>query len=487
MEGLALKLSPSAAWNVSLNTGDFTWDYNIPVPQVPGELTPNVGLSYSSGSIDGRTGGTNNQSSWVGDGYDLWPGYIERRYKPCADDGVENADGNKPGDLCWAYDNAFISFNSKAGELVPAGDGEWKLRQDDGTRIERLTSAARSNGDNNDEYWRLTDPDGTRYYFGLHRLPGWADGKETTGSAWTTPVFGDDSGEPCHDAAGFGSSWCQQGWRWNLDYAVDVRGNAIAYYYDQEKNSYGRNLKASNNTRYTRGGTLDRIEYGLKSSDVHGKPQAKVNFTSSQRCLPNTQTDCTDISQDAFYWYDTPWDLNCGESADCDQGRFAPSFWTRKRLTGIDTHVLQGDGTYGKVDSFTLAHRWGQADTDYQLLLESIQRTGHTADPAITLPKTTFVYTQLANRLDKTGDGYAPFIKARLSSVADEYGGQIDANYSAATCDWNNLPTPESNTTRCYPQYIGGSDTDDPERQWFNKYVTTSVTGTDRTGGAPTA
>ncbi|WBB64609.1 polymorphic toxin-type HINT domain-containing protein [Streptomyces sp. WMMC500] len=481
----ATQLSPSATWNTNLNTGDFTWSYDLPVPEVPGELTPKVGLSYSSGGVDGRTGGTNNQSSWVGDGFEMWPGFIERRYKPCADDGVEHPDGNKPADLCWGYDNAFISFNGQAGELVPAGADEWKLKKDDGTRIKRLESADRGNGDNDGEYWRLTDPNGIRYYFGYNRLPGWASGKETTGSAWKVPVFGDDSGEPCHDAAGFGSSWCQQAWRWNLDYVVDPHGNAISYYYHQEENSYGRNLKADNNTRYTRGGSLDRIEYGLKHSSVYDtKPLAKVDFSSGERCLPNAQTTCDSIGSDSAYWYDTPWDLNCGETATCDQGRYSPSFWTRKRLTEVVTQVLKSDGTYGPVDSWKLAHRWGQADIDYQLLLDSIQRTGHTATPAITLPKTTFAYTQLANRLDKTGDGYAPFIKARLSSVADEYGGQITANYSQPACDWDALPTPQTNTTRCFPQYIGGSATADPERQWFNKYVTVSVTGTDRTGGA---
>ncbi|WP_407560889.1 RHS repeat-associated core domain-containing protein [Streptomyces sp. 184] len=481
----ATQLPPSSTWDVSLNTGDFTWSYDVPVPEVPGGLKPNVGLAYSSGAIDGRTGNTNNQSSWIGDGFEMWPGYIERRYKPCVDDGVPaDSHGNGPGDLCWGYDNAVLSFNGKAGELVPAGGDEWKLRNDDGTRIKRLTSADRDNGDNNNEYWRLTDPNGTRYYFGYHRLPGWESGKETTDSTWSVPVFGDDSDEPCHDAAGFGSSWCQQSWRWNLDYVVDTHGNAVAYYYDQEKNSYGRNLKAANNTRYTRGGTLDRIEYGLKSSAVYDKPLAKVNLVNGERCLPSSQTDCSDISKDSAYWYDTPWDLNCGETADCDQGRYSPTFFTRNRLTDIATHVLKSDGSYGKVDSWEFKHRWGQADIDYQLLLDSIQHTGHTADPAITLPKTTFAYTQLANRLDKTGDGYAPFIKARLSAVADETGGQVSADYSAEACGWADLPTPQSNTTRCFPQYIGGSDTADPERQWFNKYVTTRVLASDRTGGA---
>ncbi|MFI1950957.1 RHS repeat-associated core domain-containing protein [Streptomyces xinghaiensis] len=480
----ASPLSPSASWDTNLNTGDFTWSYDMPVPDVPGGMKPNVGLSYSSGAIDGRTGSTNNQASWVGDGFDLWPGFIERRYKPCYDDGVKHAEGGQPGDQCWDYDNAFITFNGKGGELVPADDGEYRFKQDDGSRIKKLKSTNRGNGDNDGEYWRLTDPEGTRYYFGFNRLPGWSSGKETTDSTWTVPVFGNDSGEPCH-ASAFKDSWCQQAWRWNLDYAVDKRGNAVAYYYDKERNSYGRNLEAKDNTPYTRGGSLERVEYGLKSSSMYGtKALAKVDFTTSERCLPNSSTDCSSIEDDAYYWYDTPWDMNCTADEDCDEGRLSPTFFTRKRLTGVTTQVLKDD-SYTKVDSWKLGHRWGQADVDYQLLLDSVQRTGHTADPKVTLPKTTFDYTQLANRLDKIGDGFAPFVKARLGTVADEYGSQVDVNYSAPACDWDALPTPQTNTTRCFPQYIGGSNSDDPERQWFNKYVVTSTVTTDRTGGAP--
>ncbi|GGM12355.1 type IV secretion protein Rhs [Streptomyces fumigatiscleroticus] len=484
----ATSLSASATWSTDLNSGSFAWSYPMAVPQVPGGLVPNVSLSYSSGTVDGRTGGTNNQSSWVGDGFDLSPGFIERRYKGCVDDDVKNADGNEPGDLCWAYDNAVLQLNGSGGELVPSGTNTWRLKNDDGTKIERIygsTSDVRSNGARNDEYWKVTTPDGTQYYFGYNRLPGWASGKETTDSAWTTPVYGDDSGEPCH-ATAFADSWCQQGWRWNLDYVVDTHGNAVAYYYDKETNSYGRNLKAADDTPYVRGGTLDRIEYGLKSTAVYsGKALAKVDFTSSERCIPDSATTCADISKDAFYWYDTPWDLNCEAGTDCDDGRSSPVFFTRKRLTGVTTETLNSSGAYSKVDGWTLTHRWGQADIDYQLLLDSVQRTGYDGTSSITLPKVTFAYTQLANRLDKTGDGFAPFIKSRLFSVADESGGQIDVGYSDPVCDADALPTPETNTTRCFPQYIGGSSTDDPVRQWFNKYVVDTVTSTDRTGGAP--
>ncbi|MFT9666760.1 polymorphic toxin-type HINT domain-containing protein [Streptomyces rhizosphaericola] len=492
----ATSLSPSSSWSTSLNTGDFTWSYGIEVPEVPGSLKPRLGLSYSSGSIDGRTGGTNNQASWVGDGFDLWPGFIERRYKPCADDGVKNADGSKPGDMCWAYDNAFISFNGASGELIPVSKDEFKLKRDDGTRITRLKSADRANGDNDNEYWRLTSPDGTQYYFGYNRLPGWTSGKPTTDSTWTLPVFGNNSGEDCNGST-FANSWCQQAWRWNVDYVVDPHGNAMSYHYAKETNSYGRNLKAADNTPYTRGGTLQRIDYGQRSNDLYStKPLSQVVFGSAERCLPQSGVTCAadTIDSNAFHWYDTPWDLNCKTGANCDNGRFSPSFWTRKRLTDITTQVLKSDGTYAKVDAWKLAHRWGMADTDYQLLLTSIQRTGESttpqatgepAVPAVTLPKTTFAYTQLANRLDRTGDGFAPFIKERLSQVDDESGGEISANYSAATCSWNALPTPETNTTRCFPQFIGGSDTDPATVHWFNKYVTTSVTLTDRTGGSP--
>ncbi|MFI0146348.1 RHS repeat domain-containing protein [Streptomyces globisporus] len=480
----ATDLAASASWDTNLNTGDFTWSYDMPVPEVPGGLKPSVGLSYSSGALDGRTGGSNNQGSWAGDGFNLWPGYIERKYKPCADDGVKNADGNQPGDLCWGYDNAFISFNGKGGELVPAGTDTWKLKNDDGTKIARLRNTTLGNGDNDGEYWRVTTPDGTRAYFGYNQLDGWAKGKEETNSSWTVPVFGNNSGEPCNKAT-FAESWCQQTWRWNLDAVVDPHGNLVSYYYGKESNSYGRNLKAVDDTPYTRGGYLKRSDYGMLN--FYDKPQAQVIFNNSERCIPEPGVTCAadTIDSKKQYWYDTPWDLDCKAGTDCDSGRFGPSFWTRKRLTEVTTQVLKADGAYGRVDSWKLGHRWGMADVDYQLLLDSVQHTGHSASTQIALPKTTFAYTQLVNRLDETGDGYAPFIKARLSTVADESGGQIDAKYSAPECREGSDPTPHTNSTRCFPQYLGGDHDTDPELHWFNKYVVDSVTETDRTGGAP--
>ncbi|WP_327174878.1 sugar-binding protein [Streptomyces sp. NBC_01335] len=484
----ATSLSASASWSTDLNTGDFSWSYDIAVPGVPGGFAPALGLGYSSGTIDGRTNNTNNQASWAGDGFDLWPGSIDRSYKPCADEGEKNAAGDKVGDLCWRDDNATISFNGHAGELIPISTNSFRIKGDDGTKVDRLYGSdtnVRGNGAHNDEYWRVTTTDGTRYYFGENRLPGWATGSPTTNSTWTAPVYGNDAGEPC-SAATFADSWCQQGWRWNLDYAVDVHGNTIAYYYNKETNYYGRDLTPANSTVYDRGGSLDRIEYGLKSSaNYSAKPLAKVDFTTAERCLPQSGVTCeaAGIDTQSSYWYDTPWDLNCKSGADCYVAQ--PSFFTRKQLTAITTSTLQADGTYAPVDTWKMNHQWGMADIDYQLELASIEHTGKAATPNLTLPKVTFTYDQRTNRLKTAGDDTAPFVKERLATIDDESGGQTDVNYSTAACDAASLPTPQTNTTLCFPQYYTKEGDSSPTLQWFNKYVVDSVTQTDRTGGAP--
>ncbi|MCQ9177474.1 sugar-binding protein [Streptomyces sp. IBSBF 2953] len=482
----ATPLSSSAAWQTSLQTGDFSWSYPLTAPTVPGGLLPKLSIGYSSGAVDGQTTTSNNQSSWVGSGFDMNTGFIERRYKPCGEDGDWSKD-DAPGDQCWGYDNATISFNGRAGELIPAGKDVWRIRNDDGTRVEKLSDATgRANGDNDGEYWKVTTTDGLQYFFGYNRLPGWSTGKPETKSTWTVPVFGNNTDEPCHQAT-FAASWCRQAWRWNLDYVVDLQGNAMSYWYDPETNSYGRNRVAADDTPYERGGVIDRIEYGQRSDTLYtAKPVGKVVFTNTERCIEATAAACavTEIEKNPTRWEDTPYYLNCKAGSDCDKGRFAPSFWSRKRLSKVTTQILQPSGGYADADAWAFVQRWGDADIDRSLLLESIQHTGLSATPSITLPKVTFGYKQGPNRLDRLGDGIAPFIKYRLSNVSDESGGSIDVAYSQPECDFAALPAPESNTTRCFPQYWQPAGAPDPVQEWFNKYVVTQVTATDRTGGS---
>ncbi|MEU6712357.1 hypothetical protein ABZ897_12835, partial [Nonomuraea sp. NPDC046802] len=105
----ATSLAPSADWSVGTQTGDFSWSYEMRTPPTLGGDEPEIGLGYSSQSVDGRTSSTNNQASWAGEGFELNPGgYIERRYKSCM------LDGKKTGDLCWDQDNATMSLGDSS-------------------------------------------------------------------------------------------------------------------------------------------------------------------------------------------------------------------------------------------------------------------------------------------------------------------------------------------------------------------------------------
>ncbi|MFD1050567.1 SpvB/TcaC N-terminal domain-containing protein, partial [Kibdelosporangium lantanae] len=244
----ATDMSPAGKWNVTAQTGDFSWTYEMRTPPVPGDLAPNLQLTYSSSSTDGKVASTNNQPGWIGEGWSLAPGYIERSYKPCADDGVVP----KTGDLCWGTDNATMSLNGSVTPLVldeKATPPLWRPKAENGAKVERLS--APGNGDNDGEYWRITMTDGTQYYFGRNRA--------ANGSVWTVPVYGNGADEPCHDV-----TVCNQAWRWNLDYVVDSHGNSMSYFYAPETNSYGANV-GKTTMQYTRGGTLLRAEYGTRA------------------------------------------------------------------------------------------------------------------------------------------------------------------------------------------------------------------------------
>lgn len=495
----ATPLAPSATWSGGGSNGDFTWSYPMdPVP-APAGPTPSLSLGYSAQSVDGRTSSTSAQPSQVGEGFDLPTSYIERSYGSCEDDGQD-----KKYDLCWKEDNASIVLNGKASALVLAdkAKGTWRMQSDDGERIVRTTGAA--NGDDDGEQWTVTTTDGTQYVFGRNRLPGWATGKAETNSVWTVPVFGDDSGEPGYSSgSAFADRSKTQAWRWNLDYVVDTHGNVMTYWYDKELNYYAKNGTTGNGTEYTRGGHLNRIDYGQRTDTIFSTTQpaaARVKLTVKERCIPvsggETCTTLTESNRNA--WPDVPFDQICKKDTVCtDQP--APSFFSRKRLTDITTQVYKGTGTgadtdYREVNNWTLDHSFPDPGdgSNAGLWLKSVQHTGKSGTP-ITLPAVTFTGVQMHNRVDKTGDDVPPFIKWRVRTVTSETGSVLTVNYSAPECiAGTNIPSAlDKNTKRCYPvKWIPPSNptpgTDpQPRTDWFHKYVVTQVTESDPTGGAP--
>ncbi|MGW0934941.1 polymorphic toxin-type HINT domain-containing protein [Streptomyces sp. NPDC002666] len=479
----ATSLQPSSQWSVSNSSGAFNWSYPVTTPPVPGGLAPEVSFSYSSQSVDGQTAATNNQGSWIGEGFSYEPGFIERRYKPCAEDGHDDTNS----DQCWGFDNATISLaGGTSGELIKDDTtGEWHVGSDDFSKVEKVTGT--TNGDNDGEYWKVTTADGTQYFFGRNQLPGYATGNETTNSAWTVPVYGDDSGEPCYKAT-FADAYCNQAWRWNLDYVVDPHGNTMTYFYGTETNYYTQGLKTTENGKaYIRGGYLKRIDYGQREGKTYStKAAARVVFTTAERCVGDL-TDCSAAAltdDTATDWPDVPWDRNCKAGTKCP-GQNSPTFWTRKQLTEVTTQIRNGDTTYEDVDRWKLDHSYvDNGDGSKSLWLRTIDHSGLVGTDK-SVPSVRLYGTQLANRVDVPNDNIQAFNRFRLSGVESESGSVLTANYSAPQCTSATLPTPGKSTVRCYPVKWNPPGVTDPITDWFNKYVVTSVVDTDLVGESP--
>ncbi|WP_284748525.1 RHS repeat-associated core domain-containing protein [Amycolatopsis sp. RTGN1] len=485
----AMPLSAAGDWSGGGSGGDFSYSYPFETPKAPNGAAPNLALSYSSGSIDGLTSATNNQASWIGDGWDFTPGgFIERHYKGCSEDLGGNNGQTKTGDQCWGPDNASLVLGGRSTQLIKINDTLWRPKTDDGSKVELLTGAA--NGVSHGQHWRVTTGDGTQYYFGLNHLPGWTGGKPETQSAWTVPVFGNNAGEDCYQAGDFAHSWCQQGWRWNLDYSVDPHGNVSSYYYQPEKNSYGLNLNVTSaGTSYVAGGYPLRVEYGLRlaNGSVYGSgPTNQVVFDTAERCIPDQSFDCAPAkltAANAAHWPDVPFDQICAEGATCDYG--APAFFTRKRLTAVRTQYFAGT-TPHDIDQWDLVQSYpGSGDNAPPApWLNSVTHTGKAGPTPITLPPTEFDRYIFPNRVNTLGDKYAAITRSRLKEIRTETGGRISVNYSAEDCvPGTKMPaSPQTDKYRCYASYWSPPESKDPVLDWFHKYVVTDVTEDDGPG-----
>ncbi|WP_079087113.1 polymorphic toxin-type HINT domain-containing protein [Streptomyces silvensis] len=484
----ATPLAAASTWEAGGSSGSFTWSYPLRTPPAAAGPSPDLTISYDSGSVDGRTASTNNQGTVIGEGFDLTSSYIERKYGSCEDDGHD-----KKYDLCWKYDNASLVLNGKATELVKDDtSGQWRLRNDDASTVEHHTGAA--NGDDNGEYWTVITGDGTTYTFGLNKLKG-AGTDDRTDSVWTVPVFGDDEGEPGYaDGSGFADRDKKQAWRWNLDLVEDTRDNAMTYWYEAEHNNYDKLGDDDTGTDYTRGGYLKEIRYGQRADALFSaKPAAsnKVTFTYAERCLASG-TGCDELTESKRdNWPDVPFDSVCKDDKKCT-GSVAPAFFTRKRMTGITTYAWNAAldvPVYWQVDGWKLKHLYldpGDTgdSTDQSLWLDELQHTGKRGVD-IALDPVKFTHEFQPNRVDGASDDILSLDKPRLRSVTSETGAQTIVTYKPADCvAGQTMPKPDENTRRCYPVYWSPNGEKTPKLDWFQKYPVQAVTTTDPRGGA---
>jgi RHS repeat-associated protein len=504
----ASTLAPEGSWTAGGNDGSFTWSYPIAAPPAAaGTVAPKVALSYDSASVDGETGLTNNQSSWVGQGWDYDPGYIERTYQTCSDEtSLPKAD--QTNDLCWDGQILTLSLNGQTESIVQDDKtGDFYLQDDEGGRLQHLTSTTDGNGAQNGEYWELTTTDGTSYYFGLNKAPGYTN-QATTNSVFTEPVYGPNSTDPCYDSTSFAKSVCTQAWRWNLDYVQDPHGNVAMYYYTPETNYYvegaavGSPVPTTSPVSYIRGGQLAHIDYGirLENGSVYGTTAPdQIAFTTAERCFASGSITC-DTSQftsaNASSWPDTPQDLDCA-AGDTKCTNYSPSKWTTKRLTTITSQIWNSTTSkYQPVDSYALSQEF-PSQGDAELTLTGITHTGYDSTGANPLPEPeiTFEGQLYDNRVQ--GYGSMPGLSHwRMYNIVTETGETISVTYNTPQCTAANLPPStdtvaqqqawaSTNTMNCYPVFWTPPGYSAPIFDYFNKYTVASVQVSDPNSLSP--
>ena len=490
----ASSLSPSGSWSQAGATGGFSWSYPLTLPPAATGTTiaPTATLSYSSQSVDGQNSTTNNQSSWVGEGWSYDAGYVERTFRTCADD-KNLTSAQQTQDQCWESDIVTLSMpgGSTAALVRDDATGQWHPATDNGDKVERMTGA--DNGVQDGEYWVVTTRDGTKYTFGLNRLPG-STASDATDSVWGVPVFNHTGSGPCSDQP---DHRCRMGSRWNLDMVQDVHGNATVYSYVKEQNYYNSEGAGGARLVYDRGGYLKKIDYGLSTAvpaGLFGSPAPQqIDFAVAERCFPGA-LQCTDDNftiANADMWPDTPVDLACDASGPCDT--HAPTYWTRKRLTQVTTSYY-GAGTYHKVDEYALTQTFHNTGDD-QLVLDALTRTGWDGPDSIQAPPVLFGMDERPNRVPGLNN-LPDMLSQRLTNITTETGQVVSISYSGdagqagrtkpmCTATVAGNITPQSNGELCYPVKWTPPYAQDPILDYFNKYVVTEVNVQDRNGTAP--
>ncbi|SNY48080.1 RHS repeat domain-containing protein [Paractinoplanes atraurantiacus] len=478
----ATDLKASGSWSAGGSAGDFTWSYPLRTPPAPGGPEPSIGLGYSAQAVDGFSAATNAQPSEIGEGFGWQPGFIDRGYRACADDGQPNV-----GDLCWAGENAMLSLGGRSSRLVYDATAKvWRPGNDDGSTVERLNGP--DNGDEDGEYWKVTTTDGTQYFFGLNRLPGWRSGTAdpVTNSVSYMPVFGNQALEPCNKST-FAASSCRQGYRWNLDYVIDPQGNTMSYFYDRELNHYARNVTPTDTPEYVRASRVREIAYGTRQESgadtvFAGTAPARVVFGYAYRCVT---AGATCVESNPANFPDVPLDQSCG-GGNC-QGKYSPTFWTTQKMTEVRTQVANGVKTWRDVDRWRLTHEFkNPGDGNAKILwLKQLQHCGLVGGE-LCLPPVQFNPVQGSNRVDPAGAA-SSIIRYRMSSITSESGALVTVTYYPTECvAGTNMPaSPDSNTKRCFPVQWMPPGASTPKLEYFHKHVVKEVSTVDLTGAAP--
>jgi RHS repeat-associated protein len=486
-------LIDGSQWAGGEQSGDFTYNYSLPLPPSVGGGAPPVSVDYSAQSVDGRTSAQNAQASLFGMGWDYAPGYVSQSFMSCQDQTTfTQAPLAGAGDLCASdalaagETNFTLTLNGSTARMFNAG-GVWRLEDDPGWK---LTATG-------NQSWTVKTQDGTTYYFGWDKNG--PTGTKTTNSLWTVPVF-QTQNTSCASAG----SYCWKAWRANLDAVIDRNGNAQYFSYVKRTNMYYSNA-AGFHFVYTRGGHVTDINYGISDRTPDYYSAAWVQFGALGRCVQNTTGGSCPaggaIAANASSYPDTPVDLICNASP-CSAT--TPSFFETEMINSATVRTpAAGASGYSVIDTFAFDHTFPTPPNESSnylapgaetptLWLSQIRHDG--SDPqgagsTIVLPPVVFTPKMLPNRVD-TNATVLPMDMPRINQVTTETGEQIYPTLSnhavGSACVKTALPSQFYNAQQCFPQWwtpASGS----AGYGWYFKYALESVNVVRPTTGTSTS
>lgn len=213
-----------------LFTGTMSSSVPIEVPEGRRGMSPGLSLDYKS----------NNGNGWVGVGWELEVGSIERSMK---------------GGVNYSGDQYILRISGGTMDLVNIGSNEYRAKIEGG--FYRITKLSGSNG----IYWEVKDKGGMRYRYGQ-----------------TAASRQDDPGDP---ARGMNSD-PNRIFKWCLDRVEDAHGNYMTFSY----------TKAPFNNQYENHGQiyLDRIDYA--GNDTASPNQPTTNYV---KFYLESRTDAPDM------------------------------------------------------------------------------------------------------------------------------------------------------------------------------------------------
>ncbi len=153
----AARLPSVAGFQVSPFTGAGTYSFPFQVPPGPGGLQPNLSLSYNSQVVDSANSRT--QASWVGMGWSLETGYIQR---------------NMNGTAFYEGDDTYtLHVNGISSRLLPVGEGtdgvgdyiEYHPVEENFWRIRYYPEVQYSAYAPDISHWEIWDGEGNHYTF----------------------------------------------------------------------------------------------------------------------------------------------------------------------------------------------------------------------------------------------------------------------------------------------------------------------------------